>query len=540
MQTGLTLFTIIFSLFYYTLQFEANPKEEKRIQSTLYPNYFEDDRGIIIINDENYDNFIRDFNVSLLFSYRNPCKFCYQIYPELEKIINPLRYLQSPVIVAKLNITEGPNVAKRLNLNSPISLKYISEEMPMEYNGGRTGEEIVSWVRAKFDPIIGEIKNVEEIDQLRKITETLMIFFGEDMDKYSEYFNAVRGKEDIIFAKCPTQLCLLKYSVGNGDIMVFKKSEGNQKPSILRSEEYNKENISKKLDDLAREKIMKFNIKVATYIFAEENPALFLYRSKSDSELYDNLLLEVFDEAFKNNLKLVTTDIVDSHEMKLAQILGFDTNDLPRIVIHDTGFPTTVKSYVMDKSKTINKDNISEFIQDFNNKRIPIYLKSKPVPQNQTDSSYNLVGSTIEKFVNDENKDVLVMFYAPWCKNSKILYPIYEKIAEKLKNLPNFLIAKLDAFNNDAGVIDIEYYPTIAIWPSYNKSKPILFEGDYSKEKNIMNFIRENAYHKNTFIDAIDQQEEKEDTKNSAEISDEMIKLVGENEENKIKNASEF
>ena len=41
------------------------------------------------------------------------------------------------------------------------------------------------------------------------------------------------------------------------------------------------------------------------------------------------------------------------------------------------------------------------------------YLKSQPVPT-QTDDVKVVVGKNFEEIVNDESKDVLIEFYAPW------------------------------------------------------------------------------------------------------------------------------
>ena len=60
-----------------------------------------------------------------------------------------------------------------------------------------------------------------------------------------------------------------------------------------------------------------------------------------------------------------------------------------------------------------------------------------------------IVGSTFERIVNDAHKDVLIEFYAPWCGHCKALAPVYRKLAKKLRNVEDLVIARMDADAND-------------------------------------------------------------------------------------------
>ena len=43
-----------------------------------------------------------------------------------------------------------------------------------------------------------------------------------------------------------------------------------------------------------------------------------------------------------------------------------------------------------------------------------------------------VVGKNFDEIVNDESKDVLIEFYAPWCGHCKSLAPKYEELGEKV------------------------------------------------------------------------------------------------------------
>jgi thiol-disulfide isomerase/thioredoxin len=67
---------------------------------------------------------------------------------------------------------------------------------------------------------------------------------------------------------------------------------------------------------------------------------------------------------------------------------------------------------------------------------------------------FNLIGKKYKQDVLDNDKDVVIYFYAPWCEKCKNFYPKYERLARKLRNKnKKLLFAKMDATEND-----IEYF----------------------------------------------------------------------------------
>jgi protein disulfide-isomerase A4 len=115
------------------------------------------------------------------------------------------------------------------------------------------------------------------------------------------------------------------------------------------------------------------------------------------------------------------------------------------------------------------------------------------VPKKSSGPVAVVVGSTFEKIVLDNSKDVLIELYAPWCGHCKNLEPIYRDLAKKFKNSKRLVIAKMDATANDAPEpYTSGRYPTIYFAQAGNKKSPISYDGDRSLE-DLVKFIKEHA-----------------------------------------------
>ncbi|KAF9128027.1 Protein O-glucosyltransferase 2, partial [Mortierella sp. 14UC] len=120
-------------------------------------------------------------------------------------------------------------------------------------------------------------------------------------------------------------------------------------------------------------------------------------------------------------------------------------------------------------------------------------LKSEAVPETQDGPVTVVVANNYEQVVHENDKDVLIEYYAPWCGFCKDLAPIYDELGALYKG-SNVVIAKLDATANDlpsSVPFTIDAYPTIKFKKAGSKDY-IDYNGERTTEA-FVNFIRKNA-----------------------------------------------
>ena len=104
--------------------------------------------------------------------------------------------------------------------------------------------------------------------------------------------------------------------------------------------------------------------------------------------------------------------------------------------------------------------------------------------------------------MQNNDKDVLIFFYANWCGYCQKFSPIFDELGDKFQLSDNIVIAKIDAIENDiddimAGIV-VESFPTLYhVSGNKNEKAAVLYEG--SRElKELIEYIN---LHSGTTVD---------------------------------------
>ena len=210
-------------------------------------------------------------------------------------------------------------------------------------------------------------------------------------------------------------------------------------------------NIEDFIDAFSSPKIMTFDEKAAQIIFGKAIPAIILYCDKNSDKWEEyRKVMEVISDKVNGKLKVVQTDIKEGMAARLAEYIGIKESDLPSVRIADTRID--LKKYNMEGE--ITEKNILKFIDDWENNKLKPHLKTAEEPKENNGDVFVVVGKSYEKEVINNDKDVMLLFYAPWC---------------------------------------ISGFPTVKFYPGNKKDKaPLDYNGDRTVE-DIIKFIKTNA-----------------------------------------------
>ena len=444
------------------------------------------DKDVIVLTDSTFDKAIEKYEYLLVYFYAPWCIRCNKFHPEYEKAASVLR--KENLFLAKVDATVEKKLDKRFQLTGFPVVKLFIKGKEIEYNKERKSLDLINWMRRKTTgPATQNLETNDDIDNFKKENDVVLIYYGDNKLDIEEYIKAARKNDEYQFGVVKSNDLINKYSK-KGTIVLYKKYD--EKKRELK--EIKEKNIEDFINKYSSPKLMKFDEKAANMIFDKNQSALILFadeKSKKWAE-YEQLMKKISDK-LNYKLKIIITDIKDVLSAKLSEKLTVKENNLPTIRIIDTT-GQYIKKYKMEED--LNEKNILKFVDNWENKKIKSYVKSEDIPKDNNGDVFIIVGNTFEKEVINNKKDVMVLFYSPWCYHCKALLPKYEEVAKTLKNKnTNLLLTKINAIENEIESIDDYGFPKIKFYPGNKKDKPpIDYNGDKSVE-DIIKFIKNNA-----------------------------------------------
>ncbi|KAI8500962.1 protein disulfide isomerase [Branchiostoma belcheri] len=161
--------------------------------------------------------------------------------------------------------------------------------------------------------------------------------------------------------------------------------------------------------------------------------------------------------------------------------------------------------FVMDPSLTINETNIAAFIHNFTRSQLSRHLSTAPPPVNTCLPNVTqpcvmeVTGETFHDIVLDEAKDVLLLYYAPWCGACSALAHIWLVLASYFKRASNLVLARINGDKNDLPwEFTVPAYPTILFFPAFRKDMSVKYPDNLPMTlPNLAEFVLAHARRRN-------------------------------------------
>uniref|UniRef100_A0A3Q3X2F3 Protein disulfide-isomerase n=1 Tax=Mola mola TaxID=94237 RepID=A0A3Q3X2F3_MOLML len=478
---------------------------------------------VLDYTDDDFESKIGDHELILVEFFAPWCGHCKRLAPEYEKAATELKGL---VPLAKVDCTANSNTCSKYGVSGYPTLKVFRDgEETGGYDGPRTADGIVSYFKKQAGPASVELHDDADFQKFVSDSDASVVGFFADVKSTAqvEFLKAASALRDKYrFAHTNSETLLQSQRVDAEGVVLFR-------PPLLRNK-FEDGSVKYSEDKYTSNKIKRFIQDNAFGIcphMTEDNKdqmagkdLLVAYydidyvRNPKGSNYWRNRVMKVakkfLDEGKKLNFAVANKD----NFRGVLSEFGLEPNsDAPVVALR------TAKGdkYAMSETFTSDGKALERFLQDYFEGTLKRYLKSEPVPETNDGPVKVLVAENFDSIVNDDSKDVLIEFYAPWCGHCKNLEPKYKELGEKLAESPNIVIAKMDATANDVpSPYEVSGFPTLYFSPAGRKTSPKKYEGG----REVSDFI---SYLKREATNPVVVQEE--ESKKKRKKKDDKIEL---------------
>ncbi|CAG0879088.1 unnamed protein product [Darwinula stevensoni] len=457
------------------------------------------EHDVVQLSDDNFEHKLKRVDNALVMFFAPWCGHCKKLKPEFEEAAKILKNDDPPVLLAKVDCTEsGKDTCGKFDVSGYPTLKIFQEGvLSKEYEGPRDSKGIVRYMRQTVGPAAKSFNSIEEVEKFLSSQDAAIIgFFKDDSSDMAKQFKKLSDKKRTVW----------KFGVTNKDDVLDKYGYKDNvvlfHPKQLHSKFEESKYVfpkdgSMELEDFIR----KFQHGLAghrtpdtvTDFFDPDIPLIVAYynvdyvKNLKGTNYWRNRVMKVAKD-FLGKLRFAVANHNDFQNELNDFGITFTSGEKPVIGAKDG----KGQKFIMDGEFSVEK--LEKFAQDLLDGKLQPHVKSEDTPEPGPPGSVTVaVAKNFKEVVTDNGKDTLLEFYAPWCGHCKKLAPIYDELAEKMKDEDGIAIVKMDATSNDVpSTYQVTGYPTLYWAPKNKKDSPIRYSGGRELD-DLIKYIAEHA-----------------------------------------------
>jgi len=404
-----------------------------------------------------------------------------------------------PIIHAKVDATVHKEVAAQYGIKGFPTLKYYKNgKFVTDYQGNRQQEDLFMQTKKMYGPPSAMQRSYQLAATMNQdVTTPATVFVmkgdksGEDSEAFKVWERAassvMNDYTDIMHtttAAMPSECegkdwCLVRFLGGqyakyNDDIV--KVFDGALDADAM--EQWLKANKFPKVPELDQASY--------TYLMGQQKPHLMVtidgfdlnngdFKMQNEAMTGLSALYDKYSDRMVFSVAKAYRQLLESYGV---EVLAPGDNDKPMYAVIDSQMLTEGDKSVKGKypvmtdklgvGNYVDFKDVEKHVEDYFAGKLTSHIKSQADPNPPTENGVVVVtANNWEDVVENNDKDVLVEFYAPWCGHCKNLAPIYAEVAlEMADTQPDIVIAKMDATANDIPRSDFEVrgFPTLKLF----------------------------------------------------------------------------
>ncbi|KAJ1503569.1 protein disulfide-isomerase precursor [Coelomomyces lativittatus] len=457
------------------------------------------DVGVVhsIQNKEHFDALTETDQIILFKFYATWCGHCKQLAPVLDKVAERLKKNKISAKIVKIDCEQHAELASAHKIRGYPTLKVLRNKKLSDYEGGsRTEDDLYEFLVKETQDDWFNVHENNATDFKKSADVVLLGHFKDSNSAEAKAFQSLastyRKKHRFGIVNDPKLLGVDK--VSDHEVLVYRQSDN----AVERHQGgFTVEELEKFLHAKAVPLVGEINEKTFEHYVSSQLPLVFFfYNDPKQKETYKSVM-ETLAKKYEQKYNFGFCDASKfggyGEELTLKP-------EWPAIAIQHMG---TREKWAMDQSPGSMTDaKITQFVNQVAEGVLSPSIRSQTLTETKKDHLYQTTAKSFDEDVINNDQDVLVEFYAPWCQHCKRLEPILQSLGKAVNN-KHVKVVQFDGSQNDvprSAHAEVQGFPTLKLYRANNKKEPLGYEGERT-EQAMLTFLQANAHHKDVLAD---------------------------------------
>ncbi|XP_066516145.1 protein disulfide-isomerase [Hoplias malabaricus] len=448
------------------------------------PEQIQEDKDVLVLTESNFKQALKQHTQLLVHFYASLSGESLGSILEFGKAANELKEAESEVKLGGVDVTKQKELSKALNVTAVPSLRlYLSGDKynPVYCPVLKSSTSILTWLKRRKGPSADLITDLNQLETFIAQDDLVVLGLFKDVEEgvVSVFYEVAADVADLPFGVTQNKQLFSKYNTNEDSVLLLRKSKTAERFEMTSTTakedvihfirihemplvtEYNGKTSSKILNSVVQNHLVLFIDK------AEKGFRLIARAFKSTAkEFRGKVLFVLIDTGEPRNGRIMEYFRVRKEDAPLVRMVNLTDNvqyQLPSDVLDIQAFTEFCESYFQGKAKP--------------------KLQSEPIPDGWDQQPVKeLVGMNFERVAFNPNKNVLILFYAPWSPESRQLFPLWEQLAEHFSDFEDVVVARIDVTANDVNIRMVDRYPAIKLCPAVYAERVVSYSGERKLE----------------------------------------------------------
>ncbi len=244
---------------------------------------------------------------------------CKQLTPHYAKAATALKAELPDIVLGKVDADKHKELGTKFGVKGFPTIKWFNDGVASEYNGGRTSDTIVSWIKKRLGPATKALTTATDHDEFVASANVVIVSYFENPQAGNKEWEGLTASaldiDSVAFGNAEVKAVHEHAGYKEGQIVLYKKADGGQK--IVYDGEVTSAAIKNWIGINQLAYITDFSPETSSLIFGSPVKSQVLLFADASSKEYESIRAQLLATAKENVGKTIAVYVTPDQKQVL-------------------------------------------------------------------------------------------------------------------------------------------------------------------------------------------------------------------------------